>query len=194
MKRHPRFLRTIAFATACAVAFATGAAAQVVEVPPAPIAEEDYGTDLSAATLLAALPPTARDPAAEGLQDAPEAPVGSVFRLDPSRGLVPVTLSAGTGGETRLSVNVTAANEASEGWPWWGKACVVVGCVVVAGLATWAIVEACDGGSHTSGDNSSQTLTVTQSGEGNAIHINYHSPPTTSTSTSTTTTTGGPAE
>ena len=190
MKRHPRFLRTIAFATACAVAFATGAAAQVVEVPAAPIAEEDYGSGLSATDLLAALPPASRDPAAEIPRDAPEAPVGSVYRLDPARGLVPVTLSAGTGGETRLSVNVTAANEATDGWPWWGKALVIGGCVVVAGLATWAIVDACDGGSHSSGDDSSRNVTISQSGQGNAIHITYHPSTTTSTSTSTTTTGG----
>ena len=179
MKRHPRFLRTIAFATACAVAFATGAAAQVVEVPPAPIAEEDYGSGLSATDLLAALPPAARDPAAEGSQEGPEAPVGSVYRLDPARGLVPVTLAAGTGSETRVGVDVGAANAASEGWPWYGKAALIAGCIVVAGLATWAIVESTHSGSHD--DDSSQHMSVGVGGEGNHVTVHYHSPTDTRT-------------
>ena len=179
MKRHPRFLRTIAFATACAVAFATGAAAQVVEIPDAPIGEEDFSTGRSSGGLLAALPPTSRDTSA-GLQgDSAEVPVGSIWRLDPAKGLVPVTLSAGTGNETRVGVDVSAAEAASEGWPWYGKAALVVGCVLVAGLATWAIVEGTHSGSHD--DDSSQHMSVGVGGEGNHVTVHYHSPTDTRT-------------
>lgn len=176
MKRFPRFLRAVAFATACAVGFATGAAAQVVEVPEPSIGVEDFGSGLDAATLLASLPQDARDPAAALPQDAPEAPVGSIYRLDPSRGLVPVTLSAGTGSETRLGVDVGAANAASEGWPWYGKAALIVGCVAVAGLTIWAITEACDGGSSSHDHNTSYNLPIDVSGNGNTITIHDHSP------------------
>ena len=183
MKRFPRFLRAVAFATACAVGFATGAAAQVVEVPEPSIGVEDFGSGLDAATLLASIPQDARDPAAALPQEGPEAPVGSIYRLDPSRGLVPVTLSAGTGSETRVGVDVGAANAASEGWPWYGKAALVVGCVLVVGLATWGIVEASHSGSHD--DDSSQHMSVGVGGEGNSVSIHYHSPTDTRTENKT---------
>lgn len=174
MKRFHRFLRPVAFATACTVAFATGAAAQVVEMPDVPIGEEDFSTGRSSGGLLAALPPTSRDMAA-GLQgDSAEVPVGSIWRLDPARGLVPVTLSAGTGSETRVGVDVVAANAAAEGWPWYGKAALIAGCVVVAGLVTWGIVEACDHGSSSHDHDSSQNMNFNFR-DGNTVTIRYGS-------------------
>ncbi len=186
MKRLPRFLRTVAFATACTVAFATGAAAQVVEIPEAPIGEEDFSTGRSSGGLLAALPPTSRDTAA-GLQgDVSAPPAGSIYRLDPAHGLVPVTIAAGSGSETRLGVDVTVANAASEGWPWYGKAALIVGCVALAGLATWAIVEASNSGGNSSGDDSSKNTTINMH-DNNSVTIRYF-PIATPSSTSTTST------
>ena len=176
MKRFPRFLRAVAFATACAVGFATGAAAQVVEVPEPSIGVEDFGTGLDAATLLASLPLTSRDPAAGLPQEGPEAPVGSIYRLDPARGLVPVTLAAGSGSETRLGVDVGAANAASEGWPWYGKAALIVGCVAVAGLAVWAVVEACDSGGSSHDHDSSSYMPIGIDGNNNIVIIRDRSP------------------
>lgn len=174
MKRFPRFLRAVAFATACAVAFATGAAAQVVEVPDAPIGEEDFSTGLPSGGLLAALPPSSRDPAAVLQGEAPTPPAGSIYRLDPAHGLVPVTIAAGTGSETRLGVDVTAANTSSEGWPWYGKAALIVGCVALADLATWGIVEACDHDSSSHDHDSSQNMNF-HFRDGNSVTIRYGS-------------------
>lgn len=104
------------------------------------------------------------------------------------QGTLPLTVSAGTGAETRVVVDVGAANAASEGWPWWGKALVIGGCVVVAGLATWAVVEACDGSGHNrhsaTWDNS-QTLGVDVSGQGNSVTVHYYSPSSETHSTET---------
>ena len=74
----------------------------------------------------------------------------------------------------RVEGDLAAADKATEGWPWYGKAAVVVGCVLVAGLATWAIIDACQESSH---DNDSSThTTIWVSGEGNATTITVGSP------------------
>ncbi len=83
----------------------------------------------------------------------------------------PLTLQAGTGADTRLGVDVAAADAASQGWPWYGKAALIAGCVLVAGVAAWAIIEATNDGSH-DGDSSSN-LTVVNNGQEGAINVTY---------------------
>lgn len=102
--------------------------------------------------------------------------------VDPALGaaeggaVAPLSIQGGTGRDWQMGVDprAAAATAEREGWPWYGKAAVVVGCVLVAGLATWAIVEASNKGSHD--DDASQHVTIGQSGEGNALTIHYHSP------------------
>ena len=45
--------------------------------------------------------------------------------------------------------------------------------------ATWAIVEACDGGGSHSSSDSSQTVRADVGGQNNSVTIHYHSPSTT---------------
>ena len=85
----------------------------------------------------------------------------------------PLLLQAATGSDTRLGVDLTAADAASRGWPWYGKAALVVGCVAVAALATWAVIEATNDGSHD--HDSSEHLSVRVHGEDNTVNIRYGS-------------------
>lgn len=81
---------------------------------------------------------------------------------------VPITIQAGSGTETRLGVDLAAADKATEGWPWYGKAAVVVGCVAVVALATWAIVEAAQDGSH---DNDSSSHVTIYGDDGSTLNV-----------------------
>lgn len=108
--------------------------------------------------------------------------------IHPSRAAMPITLSAGTGAETRLALDVGAMNSQAEsqGWPTWLTVTAWVAGVAIVGLAAWGIVEATQSsGSSTSGDHTH----IDVSGNGNQINLgspNHNSP----TQTSTTTTTG----
>lgn len=105
----------------------------------------------------------------------------------------PLTVSGGSGRDWQLGVDPRAAAETAdrEGWPWYGKALLIGGCVIVAGLAVWAIADACDGGGNSSGDDSG--IHVHVPGDGNTINVNspHYQPTTSTTSTTTSTTTGG---
>lgn len=93
-----------------------------------------------------------------------------------SKPSVPITVKAASGETTRLAVDVAAADRATEGWPWYGKAAVVVGSVALVGLATWAIVEASHNGSH---DNDSSThYTIMGGDEGSTVNVRIDSPDT----------------
>lgn len=138
--------------------------AQTVEVPDTPPAVEEGGPDASD---LAASAPIGTDlamlyhvPAAGDADFAPVTPASP-----------PLALQAATGADTRIGVDLSAANAASQGWPWWGKAALVAGCVVVAGITTWAIIEASDSGSH-DGDSSSH-LTVVNNGQEGSVNVTY---------------------
>lgn len=133
-------------------------------------------------------PPPAVEPGGPDAADlAASAPIGgdlamlchvpadgnAPYALTPvSPGNSPLTLQAGTASDTRLGVDLAAANAASEGWPWYGKAALVVGCVLVAGVATWVIIEATNDGSH-DGDSSSH-LTVVNNGQDGSVHVTYN--------------------
>lgn len=89
---------------------------------------------------------------------------------------LPVTASAATGQDARVAVDMAAAKQATGGWPWYGKAAVVVGSVALVGLATWAIVEASHNGSH---DNDSSThYTIMGGDEGSTVNVRIDSPDT----------------
>lgn len=98
---------------------------------------------------------------------------------------IPLSLSAGTGQATQLGVDLSAASAQAEreGWPWYGKAAVVVGCALVAGLATWAIVEASHKGSHDQDSSTHYTLTAD---DGATMNVRIGADNTTHTSTTTT--------
>jgi len=100
------------------------------------------------------------------------------------RGTLPVVASAGTGRDTQLGVDLAAASAQAEreGWPWYGKAAVVVGCALVAGLATWAIVEASHKGSHDQDSSTHYTLTAD---DGATMNVRIGADNTTHTSTTT---------
>ncbi len=86
------------------------------------------------------------------------------------RGALPIVASAGTGRDTQLGVNLSAASAQAEreGWPWYAKAGVVVGCVLVVGLATWGIVEASHKGSH---DNDASTHYTIYGDDGSTLNV-----------------------
>lgn len=96
---------------------------------------------------------------------------------------LPVTASAGTGQDARVAVDMAAAQQATEGWPWYGKAAVVVGCALVVGLATWGIVEASHKGSH---DNDAATHYTIYGDDGATLNVRIGADNTTHTSTTTT--------
>lgn len=142
-----------------------------------------------AVTLPEAPPPTVEPGGPDASDLAPSAPIGTDLALlchVPADGSVPytltpaatpaspLTLQAGTGADTRLGVDLSAADAASQGWPWYGKAALIAGCVLVAGVAAWAIVEACESGNNTSGDDSSHHTTITMR-DGNSVTVHYGS-------------------
>lgn len=86
----------------------------------------------------------------------------------------PIRIQAGSDAETRIDVNLSAADRASEGWPWYGKAAVIAGCVLLAGLATWAIIEA-SSDSGIPAHDSSQHMDIRVNDGGN-VAVHYHSP------------------
>lgn len=113
------------------------------------------------------------------LYTVPTAPRDEV--LDPApAGTSPLTLQAASGADTRLAVDLAAADKATEGWPWYGKAAVVVGCVLVVGLATWGIVEASHNGSH---DNDSSTHYTIYGDDGSTLNVRIGSDNSSSTRT-----------
>lgn len=112
------------------------------------------GGDLA---MLYQVPTTPRE---EGVEATPAAPL-------------PLTIQSASGAGTRVGVDVAAAERAAQGWPWYGKAALVVGCVAVAALATWAVIEATNDGSHD--HDSSEHLSVGVHGEGNTVNIRYGS-------------------
>lgn len=96
---------------------------------------------------------------------------------------IPVVASSATASDTRLGVDLSAANAASDGWPWYGKAALIAGCVILVGLSAWAIVAACESGGSSSGDDSSTRYGVVVGGEGNTVHVRIDSPESSSSST-----------
>lgn len=150
--------------------------ADTVELPDAPDPFSEPGgpdaADLAASAPIGDLAMLYHVPTAADVDIAENATTAS-----------PLLLQAATGSDTRLGVDLTAADAASRGWPWYGKAAVLVGCVLVAGLATWAIVEATQNGDHTSGDDSSTHYNIGVGGEGNSVHVRIDSPETSSTTT-----------
>lgn len=91
---------------------------------------------------------------------------------------LPLAVQAGSGQETRVSVNPAAVD--SE-WPWYAKAAIVVGCVAVAGVATWAVVESCGGGRHD--NDGSQHMNLNLSGDANQVTVHFHTDEPTTTTT-----------
>ena len=91
---------------------------------------------------------------------------------------LPLSVQAASGGETRLGVDVAGINETAEreGWPTWAKVTCIVGGVAVVALTSWAIVEATQSGSHTSGDDSSTRYNIGVGGEGNTVTVRIDSP------------------
>lgn len=111
------------------------------------------------------------------LYQVPTSPADGLGRPAPAPTL-PLSVQAASGGETRLGVDVAGINETAEreGWPTWAKVTCIVGGVAVVALASWAIVEATQSGSHTSGDDSSTRYNIGVGGEGNTVTVRIDSP------------------
>ncbi len=111
------------------------------------------------------------------LYQVPMSPADGLGRPAPAPTL-PLSVQASSGGETRLGVDVAGINARAEreGWPTWAKVTVIVGGVAVVALASWAIVEATQSGSHTSGDDSSTRYNIGVGGEGNTVTVRIDSP------------------
>lgn len=146
--------------------------AQTVEVPEVAPAYEAGGPDASD---LAGATAIGTDLAMR--YHVPTSPADGLGTATPATPL-PLTVQAASGGETRLGVDVAGINETAEreGWPTWAKATCIVGGVAVVALASWAIVEATQSGSHTSGDDSSTRYNIGVGGEGNTVTVRIDSP------------------
>lgn len=142
--------------------------AQTVEVPDTLPAVESGGPT---AAELAAIPPSTdlamlyHVPAAGDADITPAIPAAS-----------PLDIQAATGSDTHIGVDTAAIN--AKPWPTWAKVTVIVGGAAVVALTSWAIVEACQHGEHTSGDDSSTHYNIGVGGEGNTLHIRIDSPDT----------------
>ena len=157
----------------------TPAWADAVDLPDAPPpAVEPGGPDASD---LATSAPIGTDLAM--LYTVPTAPDGAGTGTTPMRDS-PLKLQSGTGQDTRLGVDLAAADKATDGWPWYAKAGVVVGCVALVALATWGIVEASHSGSH---DNDSSTHYTIYGDDGATLNVKIGSPSSSSSSSSTST-------
>lgn len=140
--------------------------ADTVELPDAPPpAVEPGGPDASD---LAASAPIGGDLAM--LYTVPTATDG-IPSIQPTPAASPLRVRASSGGETRLSVDVGAANAMAEreGWATWQKWTVIGVAVVATAVAGVLIVNATQHHGNTSGDNSSTTVHVP--GNGNTVNI-----------------------
>lgn len=110
------------------------------------------------------------------LYQVPTTPADGLGRPAPAPTL-PLTVQAASGGETRLSVDVSGINARAEraGWPWYAWTAVVVCSVALVGLTVWAVSDRSDGGSHS--HDSSRDRNVTVDGQGNTVTITYPAPP-----------------
>lgn len=148
-------------------------------------------------------PPPAVEPGGPDASDlAASAPIGTDLAMllyhmptdrskplvvTPARAAMPLALSAGTGSETRLTLDVGAVSSQAErqGWPTWLTVTAWVAGIAIVGLAAWGIVEATQSsGSSTSGDH----MHIDVSGNGNQINLgspNHNSPTQTSATTTT---------
>lgn len=164
MKTHSSpILKTLSILLAAAI-FAAGcqpALAEDVAVPDtAPTVEVGGPADADFVTANAA-------PAVTMLFAPPSVPRDAVYDAAPAPAY-PLTLQAASGADTRLAVDIAAADKATEGWPWYAKVGVVVGCVALVGLTTWAIVEARNGGSH---DQDSSTHITVVGDDGSTVNV-----------------------
>jgi hypothetical protein len=87
----------------------------------------------------------------------------------------PVKVSGGSARDTTVTMDVATISDNS--WPWWGKALVITGGIIVTGLIVYYAID--NSGRNTSGDDSSEHLNVNVTGTGNHININHDSPTTT---------------
>lgn len=156
--------------------------AQTVEVPDTPPAVESGGPD---AADLAASAPIGTDLAM--IYHVPADASAEV--MTPRRGTLPLAITAGTGSDTRLSIDMSGAKAQVEedGWGW--KTWTVIGVCAVAVIAASAIFIVRETQDHGGGDDSGTHIDV--SGNNNTVRINSPNQPSTTTSTSTTTTTTG---
>lgn len=155
--------------------------AQTVTVPDAPPVVEEGGPDSAD---LAALAPTT------DLAMIYHVPAdASAEVMPPRRGTLPLAITAGTGSDTRLSIDMSGAKAQVEedGWGW--KTWTVIGVCAVAVIAASAIFIVRETQDHGGGDDSGTHIDV--SGNNNTVRINSPNQPSTTTSTSTTTTTTG---
>jgi hypothetical protein len=110
--------------------------------------------------------------------------------MTPRRGTLPLAITAGTGSDTRLTIDMSGAKAQveEEGWGW--KTWTAIGVCAVAVIAASAIFIVRETQDHGGGDDSGTHIDV--SGDNNRVHIGPSYQPSTSTSTTTTTmTTGG---
>ena len=101
------------------------------------------------------------------LYTVPTAPAEGLGASTPASAY-PLTVQSASGADTRLGVDLAEADKATEGWPWYAKAGMVVGCVALIGLTTWAIVEASHQGSH---DHDSSTHYTIYGDDGSTMNI-----------------------
>ncbi len=166
MKTHSSpILKTLSILLAAAI-FAAGcqpALAEDVAVPDtAPTVEVGGPADADFVTANAAGGVTM-------LYTVPTMPRDAV--LDPAPAPAsPLTLQFGTGRDARLGLDVQAISDQAEreGWPWYAWAGVILGVAAVAGLATWAIVEATNDGSH---DQDSSTHITVVGDDGSTVNV-----------------------
>lgn len=103
------------------------------------------------------------------------------------RGTLPLAITAGTGSDTRLSIDMRGAKAQveEEGWGW--KTWTVIGVCAAVAIATAAIFIVRETQDHGGGDDSGTHIDVT--GNNNDVHIGPSIYPITSTTHNNTTTT-----
>jgi len=150
-----------------AATVANSATVTVGDVPPA------VDATAPAADLSALLSSAVAERDGGGDLDAPPVLVADA-QIDEGGGSAsPLLLQSATGKDTRLSVDMAAINATAEkeGWPTWAKVTVIIGGVAVVALASWAIVEATQNGSHSSHSDSSNHYNLNVDGTGNTATL-----------------------
>ncbi len=183
MKKNAKFLVTMILVPLMAAMGCTPAYAQTVEVEETPAdIETMYDNSAPIADILAMGQPEKPTDLAL-LYHVPADASAEVMAT--RRGTLPLAITAGTGSDTRLSIDMTGAKAQVEedGWGW--KTWTVIG-VCVAAIAVSAIFIVHETQDHGNSDDSGTHIDV--SGSNNNVHIGPNNHPSTSTTHNNTTT------
>lgn len=184
MKQNAKFLVTMILVPLLAATGCTPAYAQTVEVEETPANVETLSDSSVSISDILAMDKAEEPTDLALLYHVPADASAEVMAT--RRGTLPLAITAGTGSDTRLSIDMSGAKAQVEedGWGWKTWTCIGVCAVaVIAASAIFIVRETQD---HGGGDDSGTHIDV--SGNNNNVHIGPNNHPSTSTTHNNTTT------